>query len=100
VLFCSYKFRSDIQSHAAIADRLGCLNFGGADRPAFTISIPASVRYRMVAHSGFGAFDDAASSQPGARRHLIDVGQKKRRTFRVTPLLSNATSFCLKARRS
>src|SRR5207247_10210768 len=25
VLFCGYKFRSDIQSHRAVADMLGCL---------------------------------------------------------------------------
>jgi len=53
-LFCGYKFRSDINSHRAVADILGCLVISvELVDPAFIISIPAFVRSRMAEPFGF-----------------------------------------------
>lgn len=54
VLFCGYKFRSDIQSHRAVADMLGCLVISvELVDPRFIISTPAFVRCQMARHFGF-----------------------------------------------
>ena len=53
-LFCGYKFRSDIQSHRAVADMLGCLVISvELSTRVFTISTPAFVRCPMAVRSGF-----------------------------------------------
>ena len=53
-LFCGYKFRSDINSHRAVADIFGCLVISvELVDPRFYHSIPVFARCRMAARSGF-----------------------------------------------
>src|SRR5881227_2190711 len=61
-LFCGYKFRSDIQSHRAVAEMLGCLVISvELSMRGFTISTLVFVHCPMAERSGF-------------RRRLMNTG--------------------------
>ena len=103
-LFCGYKFRSDIQSHRAVADMLGCL--------VISVELVDPRFYHLDTcfcplPDGGAVWFPAAFDEYGQRairehvRDLIDVlPEEAARIFPVTPWYSTATlSYPRKARR-
>ena len=104
VLFCGYKFRSDINSHRAVADMLGCL--------VISVELVDPRFYHIdtcfcpLPDGGAFWFPEAFDEygQRTIRDHLpdlIDVAPRRRPPiFPATPSSSGATLFCRKARRN